>query len=107
MEENRANTVGRRAALLLQRLLVDLRRQYYKTTQGENRGWRRSPLGGNHGSHFYAWWAPRGAAPLKTSPEFDSASWRPVFHLSHTDSGQHVRANWRHAGGAPARRGPG
>ena len=45
MEENRANTVGRRAALLLHRLLVDLRRQYYKQTQGENRGWRRSPLG--------------------------------------------------------------
>ena len=43
MEENRANTVGRRAALLMQRLLVDLRRQYYKVTQGENRGWRRSP----------------------------------------------------------------
>ena len=50
MGENRANTVGRRAALLLHRLLVDIRRQYYKTTQGENRGWRRSPLGGSHGA---------------------------------------------------------
>ena len=28
MEENRASTVGRRAALLLHRLLVDVRRQY-------------------------------------------------------------------------------
>jgi tetratricopeptide (TPR) repeat protein len=79
MEENRANTVGRRAALLLQRLLVDVRRQYYKPTQGENRGWRRSPLGGNHGSHFYAWWAPRGAAPLKVNPEFESAPEGAVF----------------------------
>ena len=79
MEENRANTVGRRAALLLQRLLVDLRRQYYKPTQGENRGWRRSPLGGNHGSHFYAWWAPRGAAPLQGHPEFESAPEGAIF----------------------------
>jgi hypothetical protein len=79
MEENRANTVGRRASLLLQRLLVDLRRQYYKPTQGENRGWRRSPLGGNHGSHFYAWWAPKGAAPLKVNPEFDSAPEGAIF----------------------------
>ncbi len=79
MEENRGNTVGRRAALLLQRLLVDLRRQHYKPTQGDNRGWRRSPLGGNHGNHFYAWWAPRGAAPLKASPEFESAPEGSIF----------------------------
>ena len=79
MEENRANTVGRRAALLLQRLFVDLRRQYYKPTQGDNRGWRRSPLGGNHGSHFYAWWAPKGAAPLKVNPEFESAPEGAIF----------------------------
>ncbi len=79
MEENRSSTVGRRAALLLHRLLVDLRRQYYKPTQGENRGWRRSPLGGNHGSHFYAWWAPRGAAPLKIHPEFAAAPEGAIF----------------------------
>jgi tetratricopeptide (TPR) repeat protein len=79
MGENRANTVGRRAALLLHRLLVDIRRQYYKTTQGENRGWRRSPLGGSHGSHFYAWWAPQGAAPLRSIPEFEDAPAGAVF----------------------------
>src|SRR5262245_31531320 len=66
MEENRNSPVGKRASLLLQRLLVDVRRQYYKSTQGANRGWRRSPLGGNHGSHFYAWWAPAGAQSLKS-----------------------------------------
>jgi hypothetical protein len=79
MGENRANTVGRRAALLLHRLLVDIRRQYYKTTQGENRGWRRSPLGGSHGSHFYAWWAPQGAAPLRSIPDFEAAPAGAVF----------------------------
>src|SRR6266478_516466 len=73
MEENRASTVGRRAALLMQRLLVDVRRQPYKPTLGDNRGWRRSPLGGNHGNHFYAWWAPRGASPLKSSADFEQS----------------------------------
>ena len=79
MEENRNSTVGRRAALLLQRLLVDVRRQYYKPTSGSNRGWRRSPLGGNHGNHFYAWWAPRGAAPLKGEDGFDGTPEGSVF----------------------------
>jgi len=79
MGENRANTVGRRAALFLHRLLVDVRRQHYKTTQGDNRGWRRSPLGGNHGSHFYAWWAPKGAAPLRSVLEFEDAPAGAVF----------------------------
>ena len=79
MEENRASTVGRRAALLLQRLLVDMSRPQYKPTQGENRGWRRSPLGGNHGKHFYAWWAPRGAVPLKAAQEFESCPEGSVF----------------------------
>jgi hypothetical protein len=79
MEENRANTVGRRAALLMHRLYVNQSRPYYKATQGDNRGWRRSPLGGNHGSHFYAWWAPRGAAPLADGPEFEAAAEGSVF----------------------------
>ena len=25
-----------------------------------NRGWRRSPLGGQHGMHYYLWWSPQG-----------------------------------------------
>jgi hypothetical protein len=80
MEENRASAVGRRAALLLHRLLVDLGRQHYKPTLGgDNRGWRRSALGGNHGYHYYAWWAPRGAASLKANPEFDAAPEGSIF----------------------------
>jgi hypothetical protein len=61
------DAVGKRAAFLLQRLAVDASRLHYKTTQGPNRGWRRSRLGGNQGSHFYAWWAPKNAQPLKDS----------------------------------------
>ncbi len=67
------DAIGRRATLLMQRLAVDARRQHYKPTQGANRGWRRSRLGGNGGSHFYAWWAPKDAAPLRESGEFASA----------------------------------
>jgi hypothetical protein len=79
MEDNRSTPVGRRASLLLHRLYVNLNRVFYKPTQGANRGWRRSPLGGNHGSHFYAWWAPRGAAPLEANPEFGGAPQGSVF----------------------------
>lgn len=65
LAEHNRDPIGRRAAFLMQRLLVDARRLHYKATQGVNRGWRRSRLGGNHGSHFYAWWAPKSALPLK------------------------------------------
>lgn len=64
IEQNRNNQIGKRASLLLQHLIVDERRQHYKSTQGPNKGWRRSRLGGNNGSHFYAWWAPKGAPPV-------------------------------------------
>ncbi|HEY1341513.1 MAG TPA: hypothetical protein VGF59_28580, partial [Bryobacteraceae bacterium] len=93
MEENRSSTVGRRAALLLQRLLVNLGRQYYKPTHGENRGWRRSPLGGNHGNHFYAWWAPRGAAPLQNNEEFESAPEGSIFLRDIRHHDDHRRLN--------------
>src|SRR5205085_745656 len=45
-----------------------------------NRGWRRSRLGGGgHGSHFYAWWAPQNALPLKESGEFTAAADDAIF----------------------------
>lgn len=79
LEKLEDNPTGKRAALLLQRLTVDPRRQHYKATMGANRGWRRSRIGGNHGSHFYAWWAPKGAAPLKNLPEFEEAPEGAIF----------------------------
>ena len=63
----------------MQRLSVDARRLHYKATQGVNHGWRRSRLGGNHGSHFYAWWAPKTALPLKESGEFSDAAEGALF----------------------------
>jgi len=62
----RNQPIGKRASLLLQRLAVDLSRVHYKATRGDNQGWRRSRLGGGGGNQFYAWWAPKGAAPLKS-----------------------------------------
>jgi tetratricopeptide (TPR) repeat protein len=73
LEANRTQPIGKRASLLLQRLAVDSRRQHYKSTHGVNQGWRRSRLGGNGGSHFYAWWAPKSAAPLRTADGFQNA----------------------------------
>jgi tetratricopeptide (TPR) repeat protein len=70
----RNEPVGKRAALLMQRMTVDIARLQYKGTGGMNRGWRRSRLGGGSGSHFYAWWAPPGAAPLKNAAAFQSQS---------------------------------
>jgi hypothetical protein len=79
VEENRNTGVGKRAAFLLQRMVVDESRLHYKSTRGANKGWRRSRLGGNRGSHFYAWWAPKGAPPLKGHPEFESAPRGAIF----------------------------
>ena len=53
-------------------MAVDIARLHYKPTSGVNRGWRRSRLGGGAGSHFYAWWAPGGAAPLKNDIAFQT-----------------------------------
>ena len=73
------DSIGKRAAFLLQRLAVDATRLHYKATRGENRGWRRSRLGGNQGSHFYAWWAPNSAQPLKDSGGFSGAPEGALF----------------------------
>ena len=51
----RTEPVGKRTALLMQKMAVDISRLHYKGTSGINRGWRRSRLGGSSGSHFYAW----------------------------------------------------
>ncbi len=72
------DAIGRRVSFLMQRMSVDSRRLHYKATQGANRGWRRSRLGGGHGSHFYAWWAPAKATPLDLGG-FDSAAEKSIF----------------------------
>jgi len=75
----RNDAVAKRVSLLLQRMAVDIARLHYKGTSGINRGWRRSRLGGGSGSHFYAWWAPFGAAPVKGEGSFEAAPGNAVF----------------------------
>jgi hypothetical protein len=86
------DAIGRRAAFLMQRLAVDMRRLHYKSTAGINRGWRRSRLCGNHGSHFYAWWAPKNAAPLNESGEFSEVPDGAIFlrDIRHHDDHSHL-----------------
>jgi hypothetical protein len=79
LAEHGRDAIGRRAAFLLQRLAVDAQRLHYKSTKGLNRGWRRSRLGGGQGSHFYAWWAPKNALPLKESGEFSGVPEDALF----------------------------
>jgi tetratricopeptide (TPR) repeat protein len=63
----------------MQRMAVDIARLHYKGTSGVNRGWRRSRLGGGSGSHFYAWWAPTGAAAINGDSSFEGAPSEAVF----------------------------
>ena len=79
LSARRNEPVGKRTALLLQRMAVDIARLHYKSTSGVNRGWRRSRLGGSSGSHFYAWWAPAGSAPVKQDASFAVADAESIF----------------------------
>jgi len=55
----------RRANLAIQHLAAFGRTNIVKTVRGPNRGWRRAPLGGQGGYHFYLWWAPNDAPPVR------------------------------------------
>jgi len=94
----RNEPVGKRAALVMQRMSVDISRLHYKGTSGVNRGWRRSRLGGSSGSHFYAWWAPAGSAALKQEDGFEAQSeaifLRDIRH--HDDHAPLVPGNLAH-----------
>ena len=87
--------VAKRASLLMQRLAVDSGRQHYKSTQGVNHGWRRSRLGGAGGSHFYAWWAPKTAAPMRGGEGFQVAPGDAIFlrDIRHHDDHSPALAN--------------
>lgn len=97
--ERDGDSIARRAAFLLQRLAVDSRRLHYKSTRGLNQGWRRSRLGGNRGSHFYAWWAPKNALPLKESGGFGETPDGAIFlrairhHDDHSELPAHAVAS--------------
>ena len=58
----------------------------FKPTKGDNVGWRRSPLGGNNGSHYYMWWLIAGAGPGKQLElEQQDIAIRSIRHHDLTD----------------------
>lgn len=62
----------------------------FKPTKGDNAGWRRSPLGGNNGSHYYMWWLIAGAGPGKQLElEQQDIAIRAIRHHDLTDKKLH------------------
>ena len=60
------SSVEKRLAIVTQQLASMGRTTIVKGCSGaKNRGWRRTPLGGHSGMHYYIWWAPQGSPPAK------------------------------------------
>ena len=51
-----------RLGLVLQHLMAHGRTGIVKGCRGSNHGWRRSPMGGGRGMHYYLWWTMAGSA---------------------------------------------
>ena len=47
---------------MLQHLAANGRSTVVKGCRNDNKGWRRSPLGGNNGMQWYLWWTPASGA---------------------------------------------
>ena len=58
--------VSKRLAIAVQQLAALGRTTIVKgCSDTANRGWRRTPLGGHGGMHFYLWWTPQGSPQTK------------------------------------------
>ena len=55
----------KRLGIVLQHLAAHGRTTVVKGCVEENRGWRRSPLGGVNGMQYYLWWTPQGSRVAK------------------------------------------
>ena len=57
----------KRLGIIMQQLAAHGRTSVTKGCSDDaNRGWIRSPLGGNQGLQYYLWWSPQGSQPAKT-----------------------------------------
>ncbi len=75
-----------RARLLLWQFFANGTPTQVKPVRGVARGWLRSDLGGNHGHHFYLWWARAGSPPVKhLGLARDEVLLRAVRHHDETD----------------------
>lgn len=82
LEELGQPQLSRRASLILHHLVAMGRTSVVKGTRGVNAGWRRSPLGGHNGSHYYLWWSP---ASRLGSDHSRAVFVRAVRHHDETD----------------------
>lgn len=54
--------IARRTNLVMQHFMAHGKSGVVKGVKGVNKGWRRTPL---KGCHYYLWWAPKDAPPVK------------------------------------------
>lgn len=64
-DEESDAVIRRRMSLIAQQLSYSGRSHKSKGIVGQAKGWRRAPCSGNHGNHFYLYWAPKGAQPVR------------------------------------------
>ncbi|MDE0102907.1 MAG: hypothetical protein OXN89_11050 [Bryobacterales bacterium] len=75
--------ISKRLSIVVQQMAALGRSTIVKGCSGHaNRGWRRTPLGGHHGMHYYLWWSPQGTRQTRkfASLERDSILLRAVRH---------------------------
>ncbi len=75
--------ISKRLSIVAQQMAALGRSTIVKGCSGQaNRGWRRTPLGGHHGMHYYLWWSPQGTRQTRrfASLEKNSILLRAVRH---------------------------
>ncbi|MCY4652259.1 MAG: DEAD/DEAH box helicase family protein [Dehalococcoidia bacterium] len=81
----RRDSLKRRMSLVLQHLAARGRTGVVKScVKQENRGWRRTPMGGNHGSQFYLWWTHGGSGVMPEPMGLRRSVW--IRALRHHDN---------------------
>ena len=83
-----------RLSIILQQLAAHGRTSRVKGSRdGVNRGWRRSPLGGNGGMQYYLWWTVKDTQPLRE----DSRDGRAIAvrAVRHHDNHSSIRVDSR------------
>ena len=80
--ENRPR-ISKRLSIVVQQMAAMGRSTMVKgCSDPVNSGWRRTPLGGHHGMHYYLWWSPQGTRQTRrfSSLQRNSILLRAVRH---------------------------
>ena len=76
-----------RLSIILQQLAAHGRTPIVKGCSGDNRHWRRSPIGGNNGMQFYLWWTAqpqpehRSSICIRAARHHDDHSPLPIGNI--------------------------